>query len=492
MSAGIERFSQRILLAAAAMAAPVTAMAHSAERGLVMLLPTGFAITGGGIAVLASFLLLALAPRRLLGRIIAARLPLWTQRTISPLVPSLVSFAVLSTLVLAGFTASEDPLANPLPLTIWTLWWVGFTLLQFLVGDLWKWCNPWYAPGRLAAALGWPAKAPLTLPAGLGYLPALLLFFGFAWFELVHAAPEDPAGLAAAVLVYWTITFAGILAFGYRDWMHRAEPFTIFFRLVGNCSPLLREPVEGESGDPAAGPGRVRVSLGWPGQGFLRQAPLPWTGMLFVLLALSSNSFDGLSRTFAWLALGGINPLEFPGRSAVTGFNTAGLAGAFVALALLFLAAVMLGRSAGPGGPERPAPGAMAGRLVYSIVPIAVAFHIAHYLTQLMVNGQYALQAFTDPFALGWNLFGLGPDFHVTTSFLNNLHSVSVIWGFQTGVIVLGHIIGILLAHLIALELYGRSPDDTRAAVRSQWFLALLMVGYTVFGLWLLSTASVG
>ena len=107
MSAGIERFSQRILLAAAAMAAPVTAMAHSAERGLVMLLPTGFAITGGGIAVLASFLLLALAPRRLLGRIIAARLPLWTQRTISPLVPSLVSFAVLSTLVLAGFTASE-------------------------------------------------------------------------------------------------------------------------------------------------------------------------------------------------------------------------------------------------------------------------------------------------------------------------------------------------------------------------------------------------
>ncbi len=490
MNAGPWRMLWWMLPPVVAMALPVTAMAHSAERGLVMLLPTGFAIAGGGIAVLASFLLLGLAPRRLLARIIAARLPLWTQRTISPLAPSLVSFVVLSALILAGFTASRDPLANPLPLVIWTLWWVGFTLLQFLVGDLWTWCNPWYAPRRLAAALGLPEKAPLVLPTSLGYLPALLLFFCFAWFELVHVAPEDPAGLAAAVLVYWSVTFVGILAFGYRDWMHRAEPFSIFFRLVGSCSPLLREPAGGEGAD--TDPRRIQVSLGWPGQGFLRQAPLPWTGMLFVLLALSSNSFDGLSKTFAWLALGGINPLEFPGRSAVSGFNTAGLAGAFATLALLFLAAVMLGRATGPPGSGRPDPGLMAGRLVYSIVPIAVAFHIAHYLTQLMVNGQYALRAFADPFALGWNLFGLDPDFHVTTSFLNNLHSVSVIWGFQTGVIVLGHVIGILLAHLIALECYDRSPDGTRAAVRSQWFLALLMVAYTVFGLWLLSTASAG
>lgn len=462
---------------------PADALAHSAERGLVMLLPTGFAIVGGGLAVLASFLLLALAPKRLLERLMAARLPLWTQRTASPLVPSLVSFVLLAALLLAGFTASGDPLANPLPLGVWTLWWVGFTLLQFLAGDLWKWCNPWYAPSRAAAALGWPAKAPLTLPAGLGYLPALLLFFGFAWFELVYVAPEDPAGLAGAVLLYWLVTLAGILAFGYRDWMRRAEPFSIFFRLVGGCSPLLRED---------AGGGRVRISLGWPGQGLLHQPALPWTGLLFVLLALGSNSFDGLSKTFAWLGLGGVNPLEYPGRSAVTGLNTAGLAGAFATLALLFLAAVMLGRAVAVPGPARPGAGVMAGRLVYSIVPIAVAFHIAHYLTQLMVNGQYALQAFSDPFALGWNLFGLGPDFHVTTSFLSHLDSVSVIWGFQTGVIVIGHIIGILLAHLIALELFDRQGDGERAAVRSQWFLALLMVAYTVFGLWLLSTASVG
>ena len=47
--------------------------------------------------------------------------------------------------------------------------------------------------------------------------------------------------------------------------------------------------------------------------------------MLFVLLTLSSVSFDGLSRTFWWLALGGINPLEYPGRTAVVDRNTFGL-----------------------------------------------------------------------------------------------------------------------------------------------------------------------
>ncbi len=474
----------------AGMATPTTVLAHSAERGLIMLLPTGYALVGGGLAVLASFLLLTWAPTSLLPRIRSARWPLWTQKPWSPLIPSGVSFFTLSALIVAGFTATPDPLANPLPLTIWTVWWVGFTLVQLLVGNLWPWCNPWYAPSRLVTAWQGSSKAPLTLPARLGYLPAGGLFFGFAWFELVHTAPEDPAGLATAVGVYWLVTFAGIGLFGYTDWMQRAEPFSVFFRLVGHCSPLLREPAEGPG--ISASHQRVQIYLGWPGQGFLRHDPLPWSGMLFVLLALSTHSFDGLSRTFAWLAWGGVNPLEFPGRSAVIGLNTVGLTGACCLLTGLFLGTVLAGRRlAGSSGGPSPDPAVMAGKLVYSLVPIAVAFHIAHYLTQLLVNGQYALKAFNDPFAQGWNLLGLA-DFHVTTSFLNHLHSVSTIWGIQTAVIVLGHIIGILVAHLMARDLFDHPLSGERAARRSQWGLALLMVAYTVFGLWLLSTASIG
>ncbi len=465
--------------------------AHSAERGLVMLLPTEFAMVGGSAAVLASFFLVMWMPRSLLQKVRDGRLPLWTQKPFSPMIPSLLSWIMLCGLLAAGFFSTHDPLANPLPLTVWTLWWVGFTLVQFVIGNLWPWLNPWYAPYRLVQSLMGRKDAPFTLPLGLGYVPALVLFFGFAWFELVSVAPEDPPGLAVVVGIYWLVTFAGILLFGYTDWMQRAEAFSIFFCFVGNCSPLLREPVRTE--ETPASPGRIRICLGWPGQGFLQQEPLPWSGLLFVLLALSSHSFDGLSRTFSWLSLGGINPLEFPGRSAVIGFNTLGLAAAFVVLSALFLAAVLGGRSlAMRPGIMLPARNRMAGQLVYSIVPIAVAFHIAHYLTQLLVNGQYALHALSDPFDRGWNLLGLSPDFQVTTSFLNDLHHVSLIWGFQTCVIVLGHIIGIGLAHFIALDLHAHYRLDERTAVRSQWWLAGLMVGYTTFGLWLLSTASVG
>ena len=49
--------------------------------------------------------------------------------------------------------------------------------------------------------------------------------------------------------------------------------------------------------------------------------------------------------------------------------------------------------------------------------------------------------------------------------------------------IVLGHVIAVYVAHAIAL---GRYPDR-RAAIRSQVPLLILMVGYTMAGLWIIA-----
>jgi hypothetical protein len=124
-----------------------------------------------------------------------------------------------------------------------------------------------------------------------------------------------------------------------------------------------------------------------------------------------------------------------------------------------------------------------AGRLVYSIVPIALAFQAAHYLTNVLVDGQNALIAASDPFGLDWNLFGTA-EWHTTTSFLNTLSGVTLIFNTETAIIALGHVIGIVMAHLIASRLF----ESPRKAVISQIPLAALMVFYTGFGLWLLST----
>ena len=123
-------------------------------------------------------------------------------------------------------------------------------MLQFFVGDLWKFLNPWFGPLIWIQRLTSFSSPLIRLPERLGYLPATLLFASFSWFELVDLAPEDPARLATVVLTYWLINFIAILLFGYNDWIKRGEPFLIFFRLVGICSPFTEPTALGANPEP--------------------------------------------------------------------------------------------------------------------------------------------------------------------------------------------------------------------------------------------------
>ena len=186
------------------------ALAHASDRGFVLLLPTGHYIVGGAIAVAASFLALVLLPPGSLGRLASARLPLFRLPAAARPFVSLASFAALLVLVAAGLFGSRDPLSNPLPLTVWTLLWVGLTLAQGVLGNLWAWINPWYGPAWLARRLGLSTPM-LRLPRPVGCWPAFILFAGFAWFELIDPAPDDPSRLAAIVLAYAAVNLAATL-----------------------------------------------------------------------------------------------------------------------------------------------------------------------------------------------------------------------------------------------------------------------------------------
>jgi hypothetical protein len=488
------------------------ALAHASDRGHVLLLPTGYYLAGGAFAVAASFFVLTALPSKLLQCLAAQRLSLFGIGTGARAVFSFAAFLFLATLVAAGFLGSRDPLSNPLPLTIWTLLWVGLTLAQGLFGNVWAWINPWYGPYRLVCRLagiekaappypppvrdgkrGSPASRPPSsppagqlqlsytdqhdpLPATLGYWPAVFLFFTFAWFELIYPAPDDPARLALAVAIYWAFNFFCMLIFGYDAWSRRGECLSVFFGVIARLS-IVELAAVSESH-------RRQLSLCWPGAKLRDAPPLPLSGVLFLSLALGSVSFDGLSKTFFWLGSNGINPLELPGRTALIWINTAGLLLAFAVLSSVFLLAVYTG--------ERLA-GSMnaflvsAGSFVWSIVPIALAYHFSHYLTALIVNGQYALVALSDPFSSDWNLFGTA-HMSVATGVVAGAGSARVLWNLQAGAIIAGHVLAVLLAHLLAVRLH---PSPRQAAL-SQAPLTILMIAYTVFGLWLLSTPSAG
>ena len=428
-----------------------SALAHASEQGFVLLLPTDIYITAGVSCVALTVILLIFLPSGAVKALFAPQPFLRPLRIVQPYVTSCLAAVFLGVLIWIGLTGPHDPLRNPLPVMFWTVWWIALVGLQGLIGNHWRWSNPWTGP---AMVLGWLSgrRAPLRYPRALGYAPGILSFLAFAGFLMADIAPSDPPRLAMVLAIYWSFTMFGVILLGPR-WLIRAEGITILMRAYGRLS-LFGRGHAGLNGWQVLARPRVPVGLG-----------------IFILGMLGSGSFDGLNETFWWFGLLGLNPLEFPGRSAVVTQNLIGLTLANLALIVSFTACIWLGARI-IGEKLRAAFCLFAP----TILPIALGYHLAHYLSSALVGGQYVVK-------LVRQYLGLG-DFHVTTGFFNVAHTVKLIWLTQAGLVVAGHVIAILLAHALALRAYG----STKRALLSQAPLALFMVLYTFFGLWLLAS----
>ncbi len=458
------------LLLVAGMLLPGDAFGHVSQQGLVLLLPTRFYITSGVFVVVLTLGLVVLLPGSYTKKLFASR-RLWSTRDSRlTTVTSLASTLLLFFLIYLGFTASYDPLENPLPVFIWTVWWIGFVVLQGLLGDWWVWVNPWSGVASLARAAGWTTR--YSLPASVKQWPAVIAFLCFISFSLADTAPEAPERLAAIVTVYWFFTMSGVLLFGSK-WLQHVECFTILLKRFAQIAPLAIY---------ANG-----VRFGLPGWKLLRCKATSMSAAVFILVLLGCGSFDGLNETFLWLATIGVNPLDFPGRSAIVVETVVGLLIANAALVLVYACCIYVGLLIANRTGNLPVSKEVTFKqafcaLAVAVVPIAFVYHFAHFLTSFMVNIQYAVAAASDPFDNGADLLGLG-SYYVTTGFFNSPRSVKVIWLSQAGAVVTGHVLSVLVAHAIAVELFG----NARRAIVSQVPLAAFMVGYTFIGLWLLA-----
>lgn len=432
---------------------PGAAQACALPPSVILTLPTGHYITAAALTVALTALLGA----------VAGRLPSFTPRLLMErpvLVPetlsSYLAFLGLIGLVFIGWGGSRDPMHNLMTLVFWTGVWIAVPLGSMLFGNLWRVVNPWTGPVRIARLLlGRKGGAGLSR---LGHWPAVLGLLGFAWFQSVSLYPDDPAVLATLAAVYWAVIFVLAVAEG-EDWLQEGEFLTVLFGMIARVSPLWLE-IEGR---------RTRLYAGWPGAQVLRMPPLAPSAVVFVTLVLAALTFDGLSETFWWLALIGENPLEPTGRSAVMLTNTAGLLAVWVLTLSLVLLVIRVGRMA-------------TGPVMLSFLAIAAGYHAAHYLIMLLTAGQYTIAALNDPFFTGDSWLGL-PPFYVSFGFLTDPAVMPLIYGAQFVAILAAH----LLAVVLALKLAGGA-----ARLRAHVPMTGLMVGYTVLGLWLLSTARAG
>ncbi len=418
------------------MASARDADAHAFGVRYDLPVPLGLYLLSAGSAVAFSFVVIALFVRA------PAAVPTQSGRRFLPVLPErsrpgeAISVFLFLLVIAAGWFGNQNPLRNFAPAAVWIIWWVGFVYLSALFGNVWAAANPWAALFAWAETI---ARRPLSLrlryPARLDCWPAIFLLIVFVWIELIFPYSASPFWIATLAALYSLLTWIGMILFGRTAWLEHGEAFAVYFGVYGRLSPFSRKPPPSRAAPP------------------------------LVLFLLSSVMFDGFLDTPLWTAIA----MRLPGSSTVNA--TLGL----IVMWLLFGAAyyAISALMAALAGNEH-APEEVARAFAFTLVPIALAYQIAHYLTYILIQGQYIIPLASDPFGHGWDLLG-------TAGYRVNIAIVGprFAWAIALGAIVLGHIGAIWLAHKRALTFF-RTP---RRALRSQYAMTALMVGFTVFSL---------
>jgi hypothetical protein len=255
-----------------------------------------------------------------------------------------------------------------------------------------------------------------------------------------------------------------MLAFGRDAWTENGEAFAVYFSLLARIAPF--------------GERDGRLVARWPFTGLTNLDPRPGT-LAFIAVMLGSVAFDGFSQTDYWAVDVRAKLTREVIERSPTLADVVGSLVAFVGL-VLFVLFVALAYIVAMKVAARAVQyeGELTDVFLGSLVPIALAYVVAHYFSFLVRESQYLAIYVSDPFGFGWDLFGTaGVEPRI------NVLAPQTIWYVQVAALVIGHVAGLVLAHDKAVELF----ESPRKAAISQYAMLALMVVYTLAGLWLLS-----
>ena len=461
-----------------------------------------FCLVGAGFAVVASFILVGYFSRnpRAYSGYPKVNILKWTivrsaTGTGTILMIQLTSVFLFVLIISAGFLGNPNPVHNLAPTSVWVIWWVGVAYASAFLGDVWALLNPWKIVFGWLESLwrrlnsGRSLQPIMQYPEKFGVWPALFLFVIFAWVENVYSDSIIPARISQMILVYSVLTWLGMILFGKNTWIKHGEAFSLAFgflakfaptevRLIGHESTVTKERTSdtelSETQDESGIAKRLEreINLRPFATGLLNLGKVSTSEMLFVLLLLATVTFDGFTATVTWISIQNSVEKYMPN---IMFISTVGL----ILSALIFVGvywgfSVLMSLT---GGRQLNALG-LGKAFVYTLIPIALAYHVAHFLLFFLIQGQLIVPLASDPFGFGWDLLG-------TANYRLNFQLVSpdVYWFVSVIAIVAGHIIAVFLSHSIALRLH----RTRRQALLSQYPMLVLMVGYTTASLWIIT-----
>jgi len=483
-----------LAIAAVLAAQPAPAVGHAIGQVFTLPVPLALYLAAAGAAVAASFVVAAVVVRP------PGAAPQYGTVPLAPSVGAVVRSALqviglvawLGTIV-AGYLV--DP-ASPLPAVLfWIGVWVGLPLVAILIGNPWPSLSPFRSLfALLEAGARWVGvdrlDAGLPFPVRLGRWPAVFLLFAAGWSELILPDHTTPLMVANLLIGYTLLTLLGMSLFGRVAWLRNAELFEVLLGWFGRIGPIGRRVVEpaacegcSEGCDPArcidcpecaivAEAGEREPELRPWFVGLAEGGSATIADAAFIILALATVTYDGLSETAFWARL--VSPVFSwlwetigPSRSVLT-YQTLGLLGVWLAFLAVFAIAVWITRRIHDPGTTPIHQGAAMGAYAVTLLPIAGGYLVAHYFT-LAVQGALWLPALlVDPLAT------VAPNLDAIP--------VSAIWYLSVGAIVVGHIVAVVLAHRLALR------DVRLRPVVAGLPLVVIMVGYTVLSLWIIAS----
>lgn len=344
----------------------------------------------------------------------------------------------------------NNPSRNPASILLWVGFWLVIPFVSAVGGNIYRYLNPF---PTLAEWLGLGSDERPEFAEANGVYAAAGVLLAFTWVETVYPDPAAPRTVAIMALLYLVYMLVAIERLGRQTAIESADGFAVYNSVISGIAPFTTD----GAGAPA-----------WRGwlTGLAGMRDVPGLSM-FLVVMVGTVTYDGISAT-SWF-----RDLFGTFANTITGGTVFLLATVALIAAGYLAACAIAARVAGaPWNARR-----VADRFAHTLVPIALAYAVAHYFTLILFEGQRIISSLSDPFGSGLDLFGTADrsiDFTVI--------GPTGVWYVQLAVIVVGHVLAVLLAHDRALFDF---PADV--AVKTQYAMLGLMVVLTSLGLAILA-----